>query len=206
MRFQNASEEQQRAYTVRQRNKARLWGHLSNGFRELIRHPWKLAPLFALAALCLLAWSNRGRVALTSPIPLFSTLWAYAIDALIVLLSVIALLATLVALGTPYQSKQIEESLALGRVVDRHGFPPILLSRRCDKNDKITIITLTFYSHGISKELWEERKQKIEEVLNMHWTEDVKYGGRLNNNGKYIILTVANGTEIVERGETLYED
>lgn len=202
MHSQKTSVERQIAYIVRLRNRERLWKRLSNGLHELNKHRWKLAPLVVLIVLALLAWSNRGRVALTSPIPLFSEIWAYTVDALIVLLTLIALLMVLAALGTPYQAKRIEEALKHVGVVDRYGFPPILLSRQRDKSSGIT--TMTFYSRGISKELWEKKRQKIEEVLNMHQIEDVKYGGK--HNGNYIILTVAKGTERIERSETLYDD
>ena len=205
MHFQNNTfAEQQRAYIVMQRNRARLWLRLSNGVRELIKHPWKLAPLFTLAVLCLLAWNNRGKVAFASSVPLLNALWMYAIEALLVLLSVISLLALLALLGTPCHAKHIEAALAHARVVDRYGFPPALVSRQRDISGEISI--MTFYSRGIPQELWEKRRREIEDVLNVRWVEDAKYGGKLNNNGNYIILTVANGTGIVERGEPLYDD
>lgn len=203
MHFQKMVAKQ-RAYIERQRNRARLWRRLSNGFRELVKHPWKLAPLFALVALCLFVWNNRGRIVFTSSIPLMNTLGSYAVETLTVLLSVIAFSTILGALGTPLHAKRIEEALSHADIVDRYGFSPILVSRQRGKNREVTI--MTFFSRGISKEKWKQQQRAIEDVLNVHWVEDVKYGGRHNDNGNYIVLTLASGTGRTVRGETLYDD
>lgn len=204
MNFQNnAFTEQKRTRFERQRNRALLWHRLSNGVRELIKHPWKLAPLLALTALCLFVWSNRGRVALASSIPLLDTLWAYVVAVFIALLSVLSFVGLLVVLGTPHQARRIEDALHHVHIVDRYDFPPILVSRQRDKSGKN--ITMTFYSSGISMETWEKGRQSIEDVLNVRCIEAAQYGGQGGDNSKYIVLTVSKGRRI-GKGKPLYDD
>lgn len=203
MHFQKNIAEQ-RAYIERQRSRARLRRRLSNGIRELIKRPWKFAPLVALVALFLLVWNNRDRIAFTSSFPMLNTLGLYAVKAFILLLFVFAFLTILAALGTPLHAKRIETALSHACVVDRYNFPPMLVSRQRDKSGEIT--TMIFFSRGISKELWEKRQRNFEDVLNVRWIEDARYGGKRGDNGNYIVLTLASGTGRTERGETLYDE
>ena len=197
--------QQQRAYIAKQRNRAILRLRLSNGIRELIRHPWKLAPLLTLVALWLIAWGNREKVVLTSSSPLLCTTWRYVVAILIVEFSAFSLFGLLVVLGTPHQARQTEAGLSHIALVDCLGFPPLLVSWQRNKQSK-QIITLTFYSRGISRELWESKRRDVEDVLNVRWIEDVRYGGRRGDNGNYIVLTVASGAGTAGRGEMLYDD
>lgn len=199
--IQNNIAQQQRAYVARQHNRAILRLRLSNGVRELIKRPWKLAPLLALVVLFVIAWNNRGKVAFTTAIPAISAALAYAIEILIVLLATLSVLGLLVLLGTPYQAKRIEAALAHASVVDRYGSPPVLASWRRDKATGIS--TMVFFTRGTSKEAWEGKRRDIEDVLNVRWVEDAQYG---NNNSNYIVLTVASGAGTAGRGETLYDD
>lgn len=199
--IQNNIAQQQRAYVARQHNRAILRLRLSNGVRELIKRPWKLAPLLALVVLFIIAWNNRGKVAFTTAIPAISAAWAYVVEILIVMLAALAVLGLLALLGTPYQAKQIEAALAHASVVDRYGSPPVLVSWQRDKTTGIS--TMVFFTRGTSKEAWEGKRRDIEDVLNVRWVEDAQYG---NNNSNYIVLTVASGAGTAGRGETLYDD
>ena len=202
--IQNKIAQQQRAYIARQQNRALLWLRLSNGVHELIKRPWKLASLLALFALFLFTWNNRNKVAFTTSIPMLNVIWAYVVEILIVMLATLTALGLLALMGTPYQAKRIEAALAHASVVDRYGSPPILVSLR---HDKVTgISTMVFFSRGISKEAWEGKRRDIEDILNVRWIEDARYGGRRGNNGNYIAITVASGARATERGETLYDD
>ena len=200
----NNIAQQQRAYIARQHNRAILRLRLSNGVRELIKHPWKLAPLLALVVLFVIAWNHRGKVAFTTAIPAINAAWAYVVEILIVMLAVLAVLGLLALLGTPYEARRIEAALAHTSVVDRYGSPPILAAWRRDKATGIS--TLTFFSRGLSKEAWEGKRRDIEDVLNVRWVEDARYGGKHGDNGNYIVLTVASGTGTAGRGETLYDE
>lgn len=200
----NNIAQQQRAYIARQHNRAILRLRLSNGVRELIKHPWKLTPLLALVVLFVIAWNHRGKVAFTTAIPAINTAWAYVVEILIVMLAVLAVLGLLALLGTPYKAKRTEAALAHASVVDRYGSPPILAAWRRDKATGIS--TLTFFSRGLSKEAWEGKRRDIEDVLNVRWVEDARYGGKHGDNGNYIVLTVASGTGTAGRGETLYDE
>lgn len=201
---QNNIAQQQRAYVARQHNRALLRLRLSNGVRELIKRPWKLAPLLALVVLFVIAWNHRGKVAFTTAIPAINAAWAYVVEILIVMLAVLAVLGLLALLGTPYQAKQIEAALAHAFVVDRYGSPPVLVSWQRDKATGIS--TMVFFTRGTSKEAWERKRRDIEDVLNVRYVEDEQYGGKNSDNSNYIVLTVASGAGTAGRGETLYDD
>lgn len=197
--------QQQRAYIARQHNRAHIWLQLTNGVRELIKRPWKIAPLLALVAMFALAWHNRGKVALTTTFPLISAVWMYVVASFIVLFFLIGFVSLLVAIGTPRQAKWIEAELAHIGVVDRYDFSPVLISLQRSKETR-QVYTLTFFSRGISKETWEGKRQEVEDVLNVRWIEDARYGGKHDDNRNYIVLTVASGAGTAGRGETLYDD
>ena len=204
IQMQNRISQQKRKYIERHRNRVLLRLRLSNGVRELTKRPWKLALLLALVVLVVLAWENRGKVAFATAIPAISAVWAYVVEILIVMLAMLAVLGLLVLLGTPCQAKRIEAAMAHACVTDCYGFPPILVSWHRDKSTGIS--TMAFFSRGISKEAWERKRRDIEDVLNVRWIEEARYGGKRGDNGNYITLTVASGTGAAGRCEVLYDD
>jgi len=135
--------------------------------------------------------------------PLMVALWALVIILVIVVLAIFLLFGLLVTIGTPRRAKEIEASLVHVALIDRYGFGPILVSNRGICHTDIT--SLTFLSRGISKEAWEKKRKDIEDRLNVHYVEEIKYGGKNGSNRNYIILTVAPGIN-EGRAELLYDD
>lgn len=187
------------------RRRLAVWTYLRNGICAPFKRPYTtMFPLFVIA-LALIAWHKRTDIPLLggSSDPLLAKLWEYSISAVILVLAVTFLLLSLVFIGKPREAKRIENSLALAKIVDRYGYPPILIDSKKAKYGNVKI--WEFYSRGIPRESWEGEKSAIEDVLNIRYVEDVRYGGRKGNNRNYIVLTVALGANSLNRGP-LYDD
>lgn len=187
------------------RRRLAVWTYLRNGICAPFKRPYTTVfPLFVIA-LALIAWHKRTDIPLLggSSDPVLAKLWEYSISAAILVLAVTFFLLSLAFIGKPKGAKKIENSLALAKFVDRYGRPPILISNEKIKHSNVMI--WEFHSRGVEKNRWEDEKSAIEDVLNIRYVEDVKYGGRRGNNRNYIVLTVAFGANSLNRGP-LYDD
>lgn len=190
---------------AQQRRRYATWAYLRNGVCAPFKRPYTVIfPLFVIV-LAFIAWHKRTDIPLLggSSNPMLAKLWEYSISAAIVVLAVTFFLLSLVLIGRPRGAKRIENGLALAKVVDRYGYPPILVDSRKATHGNVKI--WEFYSRGIPREHWEGEKTAIEDVLNVRFVEGIKYGRRGGNNRNYIVLTVAHGANILSRGP-LYDD
>lgn len=127
--------------------------------------------------------------------------WDYTISLLILILSMLS--SVVILTMPPLNAKNIESGLEHIKLVDRYGLSPVLISSYSLKQTNIR--QLFFYSRGIGKEVWEKRRQAIEDVLNVHYVSPIQYGGKNGNNRNFIVLVVAPGAE-TKREEPLYDD
>ena len=190
----------------RRRRQLVTWLRLRYGLIELFRRPWKACIFAAFLTLCYIAWNGRRKILtlnMVSRTPLLSLIYEHAISALILFMSFLLLLGLLMALGTPHQAKEIERRLSQIGLTDRFGDCPVLVSSKTQKASSVRY--LSFFSRGISKEMWEQNRTDIEDALNVSWVDTPKYGGKGAANRNYVVLAVTSGTGIV-RKETLYDD
>lgn len=179
---------------VKRRNRAVM---LRRFCSNASRRPWLL--VCALLLLSILGWVMMG-VSIPFPggssNPLLIALWRASVKLAVILLAVLLTLGVFTA--PPRKALEYEAGLAHIGFTDRYGNPPALISRVC--TDKIE--RLTFYSAGISLELWKGRQADIQDSLNFIYVEPPQYAYRKRY---YILLTVTSGTG-VPRNETLYDD
>lgn len=182
-----------------------FWLRLRYGVLAIVRQPWKLIFPVLLLLLSVLAWGNRAKIPLPggNGDPALVALWECAVALLIIMFSALLLLGLAVVLGTPPHAKKIDAALVHVDLVDCYGSGPALISSQRTKGTDIRI--MEFLSYGISKEKWERKQSDIEDVLNVHYVERMRYGGRKGNNRNYIVLTVAPGAG-AKRAEPLYDD
>ena len=69
----------------------------------------------------------------------------------------------------------------------RHGHP-ILIDKYTIKGTGVTV--REFYS-PIPYKTWVEKQDAIADAMNVHFVEEIKYGGKKNNDGNKIIITTA---------------
>ncbi|MBQ3135778.1 MAG: hypothetical protein IJB75_08255 [Oscillospiraceae bacterium] len=176
------------------------------GLRNLFRRPWKLVFFAVVVGVFIVLSSGRTNILLPVEVaetPLLSMVYECSIAALRILMFVLLVVGLLIAFGTPRAAREIERNLVHVRLTDRYDWGPVLVE---DSRMKGTAVRkLTFYSHGISKEMWESRQQAVEDVLNVQWVDAPCYGGKREDNRNYIVLTVVPGTG-PERKEPLYDD
>ena len=77
---------------------------------------------------------------------------------------------------------------------------PILIYKKKLKKKGVTI--REFYSR-IPMEKWQEKKEALADVLNVHFIGEIEYGGK--SNGNIILFKTAKGRKPIDRGD-LYDE
>lgn len=187
----------------RRRNRSILRLRLWSGIKEVIAKPWKEILILLLCAAFIFLWNARDTLVLFhSDIPLLPTVWSYIIAVLIPLLFLLFLVGLLLLLGTPFRANTIENSLLQIGLANRYGYAPALISCKHIKNTQVSV--MAFYSLGVGTETWETHRAEIQDALNVHFVEPIKYGGKNGRNRNIIVITAAPGTE-THRKDVLYD-
>nr|WP_319487812.1 hypothetical protein [uncultured Caproiciproducens sp.] len=195
---------QSKILAQRRRNRAILRLHLWSGIRETITKPWKGISILLLCAAFIFLWKIRNTlVPFHSDISLLITVWGYIIAVFIPLLFLLFLVGLLLFLGTPFREKAVESSLLQIGLANRYGYAPALISCKRIKNTQVSV--MAFYSLGVAMETWETHRAEIQDTLNVHLVESVKYGGRNGHNRNIIVITAAPGAE-THREDVLYDE
>lgn len=188
----------------RRRNRSILRLRLWSGIKEVIAKPWKGILILLLCAAFIFLWNARDTlVSFHSDIPLLITVWGYIITVLISLLFLLFLVGLLLLLGTSFRAKAVESSLLQIGLANRYGYAPALISCKRIKNTQVSV--MAFYSLGVGTEKWETHSAEIQDALNVHFVEPIKYGGRNGRNCNIIVITAAPGAE-TQRKDVLYDD
>lgn len=169
----------------------------------LITKPWKFVLVFPFAILFVYAWNCHKSFTPYNNNPILSSIYNYLGGALLVILFTLCLIALLYRLSIPLYTKKYEDSLLKVGLVAHDGTTPVLIARKKIAHTKA--YKLTFFSQGVSKEIWEQRKIDIEDALNFTFIEPIEYGGKNRNNRNLIVLTVTSNFRI-NRKEVLIDD
>lgn len=195
---------QTKVLAQRRRNRSILRLRLWSGIKEVIAKPWKGTLILLLCATFIFLWNARNTlVPFHRDIPLLITVWGYIIAVLIPLLFLLLLVGLLLLLGTPFRARTVESSLLQIGLANRYGYAPALISCRRIKNTQVSV--MAFYSLGVAMEIWETHRTEIQDALNVHFVEPIKYGGRNGRNRNIIVITAAPGAE-VRREDVLHDD
>lgn len=76
---------------------------------------------------------------------------------------------------------------------------PILIQKKTFKNG----ITIREFYSKIPMEKWQERKEALADIFNVHIVGEIEYGGK--SNGNKILIKTAKGRKAKDRG-VLYDD
>ena len=196
---------QEKMLARKRRNRTILWLRLCSGMREVATRPLKGIPLVLLCGVFVFIWNTRNM--LVQPFhnsnPLLSTVCSYLIIVFIPMFFLLLLAGLLFLFGTPFRAKAIEASLLQIGLSNRYGHAPALISRKHVKNTSVSV--LMFYSPAVGMERWEKQKSEVQDALNLHFVEPIKYGGRKASNRNIIVITATSGVAI-RREDTLYDD
>ena len=195
---------QTKVLAQRRRNRSILRLRLWSGIKEVIAKPWKGILILLLCAAFIFLWNARDTlVPFHSDIPLLITVWSYIIVAFIPLLFLLLLVGLLLLLGTPFRAKAVESSLLQIGLANRYGYAPALISCKRIKNTQVSV--MAFYSFGVAMEIWETHRTEIQDALNVHFVEPIKYGGKNGRNRNIIVIATAPGAE-THRKDVLYDE
>ena len=175
----------------RKRRRTITWLRLISWLKSIPAAPWKLLPVLLFCPTAVFAWQFKSRyLTFNYPIPILNSVLQYVLSLSLVLLALLLFIAMLFTLSTPRSAKHCEDAFLKIGLIAHDGTPPVLIARTRIKHTNA--YHLTFYSLGVSKGTWEQRKDEIEDALNFRITE-ISYGGKRGNNRNLIRLTTSSG-------------
>lgn len=200
----NISPEDRRRLQ-RTRGRAILFLRLCAWVKGLVKALWGIAPILPLCVAFVLVWSNRDKLTpVDSGSSLPTILSYYTVVFLIPAVFALLMAGLLLLLIAPRRTRRYEDALLRIGLTARDGSPPALIS--CVRIKHADVSVLAFYSLGVSRDTWEQRKSEIEDTLNVHFVDAIRYGGKRDTNRAIIVLTVAPGAGSTGRAGTLYDD
>lgn len=190
-------------YNIRRKNQIKQLMRLKLGFNQLIHKPilnllWLFVGLFTAIIVIL---KNQTIELITIP-QIIEPIFNIALNIFIVLMPILLVLAILECIGELTARKDENKLMVAFSAKDLRNGCPILISKRKIKGTDV--IVREFYSN-IPYDVWIEKKEAIADTMNVHFIEEIQYGGKGNNNGKIIVIKTAKGRKPIDRG-VLYDD
>lgn len=147
--------------------------------------------------------AEKEYIANVEVVPVFESIFSACMTAIMIIFPIICAIGIVQFIGFCFAIKdEADMELVFGDKRDVKNQPPMLISKKKDK--KSGVITREFYT-TIPMERWQEKKETICDILNVHLIGEISYGGRKKNKGKHILFESVNGRRPKERG-VLYDD
>jgi hypothetical protein len=189
---------------VQARNRDILRIRIIEGFKQLIKRPWKCVSIIMLTVAFF--WAREKLTPALLPLEKFiPAQFGKALGSmfliLCILLFALLLLLTISIIGTPLRVGKYDRifNAALSARDREYGAGcPVLISASRIKGTKVT--RLEFYSVGVPMETWMERENRIMSAMNAHLVEPIQYGGKHNNDRRRIVLFTAPGAKPQSKG------
>lgn len=189
------------AYLSRQRNRKKQWLRFKLGVSQIINKPmlnlfWILIALFAVLLIFIKDKLMNGFDVPHILAPVFEFAMNFSVIILPVLLSwyVIESIAEKTAIRDEANLILVFDSKVL-----KAGHP-ILISKKKVKGTNVIIREFFTY---IPYNTWLGYKDAIADVMNVHFVEEIQYGG--NHDGNRIVLKTAKGRKAIQR-EVMYDE
>lgn len=176
---------------------------LKLGFSQLIYRPiLNLLWLFAGLSTAIIIVLKNELVEIANIPQLIEPAFNIALNIFVILLPIIMIFAVLESIGELTARKDENKLMVAFSAKDLRNGCPILISKKKIKGTDV--IVREFYSN-ISYEIWIEKKEAVADAMNVHFVEEIQYGGKNNNNGKRIVIKTAKGRKPTDRG-ILYDE
>lgn len=190
-------------YNIRRKNKIKQLMRLKLGFNQLIHKPilnllWLFVGLFIAIIVVL---KNKIIELITIP-QLIEPVFDIALNIFVFLIPIIMIFAISEYIGELTARKDENKLMVAFSAKDLRNGCPILINKRKIKATDVTV--REFYS-DIPYDVWIEKKEAIADAMNVHFVEEIQYGGKGNNNGKIIVIKTAKGRKPTDRG-ILYDE
>ncbi|WP_300382439.1 hypothetical protein [Clostridium sp.] len=189
------------AYLSRQRNRKKQWLRFKLGVSQLINKPllnlvWILIAVFAVLLIFLKDKLMNGFDVPHILAPAFEFAMNFAAIILPILLSwyLIEIIAEKTAIRDEANLILVFDSKVL-----KAGHPILISKKKVKGTD---VIVREFFTY-IPYNTWLEYKDAIADVMNVHFVEDIQYGG--NHDGNRIVLKTAKGRKAIQR-DVMYDE
>lgn len=188
-------------YNQRRQNRIKRYLRIRLGISQMIYQPLFNILFLPIIMGTVFIWVKKDAVLCLFNVPqILFPIYKYSVLLLIILLPVIFILSMIETIGNVTARKD-EANLqnAFNEQELRNGFP-ILMNKKHIKGSNV--IMREFYSN-IPMRTWLERQGDIADAMNVHFVEELCYGGK--SNGKRIVMYTARGRKITQRGK-LYDE
>ncbi len=190
-------------YDIRRKNQIKQFMRLKLGFNQLIHKPilnllWLFVGLFTAIIIVL---KNELTAIINIP-QLIEPAFNIALNIFVFLIPIIMIFAILEYIGELTARRDENKLMVAFSAKDLRNGCPILINKRKIKGTDVTV--REFYSN-IPYEIWIENKEAIADAMNVHFIDELQYGGKGNNNGKIIVIKTAKGRKPTDRG-ILYDE
>lgn len=190
-------------YNIRRKNQIKQLMRLKLGFNQLIHKPilnllWLFVGLFTAIIVIL---KNQTIELITIP-QIIEPIFNIALNIFIVLMPILLVLAILECIGELTARKDENKLMVAFSAKDLRNGCPLLVNKRKIRGTDVTV--REFYSN-IPYDVWIEKKEALSDAMNVHFVEEIQYGGKGNNNGKIIVIKTAKGRKPTDRG-ILYDE
>lgn len=190
-------------YDIRRKNQIKKFMRLKAGFNQLIHKPilnllWLLVCLVTAIIIVL----KKELTAIINIPQLIEPAFNIALNIFVFLIPIIMIFAILEYIGELTARRDEAKLMVAFSAKDLRNGCPILINKRKIRGTDVTICE--FYSN-IPYDAWIEKKEAIADAMNVHFVEEIQYGGKGNNNGKIIVIKTAKGRKPTDRG-ILYDE
>lgn len=190
-------------YNIRRKNQIKQLMRLKLGFNQLIHKPilnllWLLV---CFVTAIIIVQKNELTEIINIP-QIIEPVFNIALNVFVFLAPIIMTFAILEYIGELTARRDENKLMVAFSAKDLRNGCPILISKKKVKGTDVTV--REFYSN-IPYEIWIEKKEAIADAMNVHFVEEIQYGGKGNNNGKIIVIKTAKGRKPTDRG-ILYDE
>lgn len=190
-------------YFLRHRNRLKQWLRIRTGALQLKHKPiLNLLWLFVGLSTAIIIVVKNELVEIANIPQLIEPIFNVSLNVFVILLPVIMIFAILEYIGELTARKDENKLMVAFSAKDLRNGCPILISKKKVKGTDVTV--REFYSN-IPYEIWIEKKEAVADAMNVHFIEEIQYGGKNNNNRKRIVIKTAKGRKPTDRG-ILYDE
>lgn len=190
-------------YMKQKYNRKKAWYRFYIGFMQIIHKPllnliW--IPVFLLFSFFLYCKDIVIKQADAPRIITFT--FALALKIILIAILVLSILYIVEQIGE-LTARKDEACLILAFDAKhlRFGYPILIQKKKINGTD----ITFREFYTTIPYQAWIDKKDAIADAMNVHFIEDIQYGGKNHADGNRIILITAKGRKKAKRGN-LYDD
>lgn len=190
-------------YLLNSQNRKKQWLRIKLGFQQFIYKPFlNVLWLFVIFVTAIIIVVKNEFIEIISIPQLIEPIFDIVMNVFAFLIPILMVFAILEKVGE-HTARRYENKLMVAfSAKDLRNGCPLLISKRKIRGADVTVCE--FYSN-IPYAVWIDKKEAIADAMNIHFVEEIQYGGKNNNNGKIIAIKTAKGRKPINRG-TLYDE